>query len=449
MRPSRLLLTSLIPLLGGCDLLIAGLVGPPGTLPGMGPAIEGIVLDAATQLPVGGATVVSGLGSALSDATGRFKLYGAFGSHELSASRYGYTGVTDGEFDASAGDPVTISLAPYNPPESSLPTRFLKLDGNVTGLDAAGNGLVSFGGLTASVSNAAYQIEFKAQVPGRILTSVLAWGTISGKYHEGVAAAQPFNFTNFGYDVRHWPLGETIPESRQTMNLPIRADAPIQAIHVNYGNTTGFASVQTDILLDFGVAGDVPVATQTSSNQDILVPKVPGLKYVVVGEARDASGKGSSAVMITTNDPSAATFPLLPLPKVTEPSGAGAGSRPTFKWSASTAKDVAYQVTLYEIIPGVSSSKAKWVGVTRAPEITYPGFSQSDINGGALRTEYKYRWNLRVIDILGATDLASSKNFEPDAAYGLLGTFFPQAPSVKPFRVRKREAQVIDTAFTP
>lgn len=425
--------------LTGCDMLLAGQL-MPGLAPGVGHPLEGEVIDSRTRLPVGGATVVSGLGSTTTDANGRFKLYGNLNSREVSVSRAGYTAMTLGGLKTEQLGNLQFAIDPQFPATGSLPKRFLELNGQITGMPAGQEGLVSLGELTTSISNGGYQIRFESEVPGKVITSVLAWGAINGRYQENASAPQPFNFTNFSYRVEHYPLGDTYPQGTiRREPLAIGNGVQFQNVKVAYTNLSGFQSVQTDILLDFGVAGAVPVARAMGSNQTLSVPQIPGLKYVINGEARDATGRSASVVNITTNDPSKANFQLLAAPKILspQPGASGIGAKPEFEWSSAGSKDqVVYVLTLYEGEKNDDSfqSKPKWVARTIDTSVTFPPFSVSDINGGALRPEKKYTWVLRAIDILDATETPSSSRRDI-------------AP-VKPFRVRKREAETRGNTFT-
>lgn len=440
MRPPSCYLHALVAalattVLGGCDAAIAGYF-----LPGLGRPMVGRVVDANTHLPVGGATVLAGLGSTVTDGDGRFRLFGNFGGREISVGRAGYVALTLGGLSPDPGGELQFELEPLFPSSAPLPMRFLTLVGPVQGLVGGASAMVSLGGTQAVVSNNAYSIEFKGSVPGKVLTSVIAWGTLNEPYYEGVAAAPPFHFLNFDYRVSSWALGDTVPESRQVfpLTVPAQSRIPIKPTRVAYSNLGGFDGVQTDVLLDFGVLGYVPVARGFASSQPLQVPSIEGLKYVVTGEARDASGKTSSLVTLTTNDPDKATFQMLSVPKVSSPPATGAGQRPTFAWSAVPG-DVNYEVMLFEVGEG----KAKWIGRTDQPEITYPGFAPNDINGAALRPEKKYMWNLRVIDLLEETETPSAAR-----AFGVLSVGVAGPVPTKPYRVRKREAEVRENGFT-
>ena len=421
--------------LGGCDAAIAGFF-----LPGLGRPMVGRVVDARTHLPVGGATVLAGLGATVTDGEGRFQLIGNFGGREISVGRAGYIALTLGGVPPDPGGELQFELEPLFPNESPLPTRFLTLVGPVLGVAPAANAIVALGGTPpVAVSNGAYSLEFKGQVPGKVLSSVIAWGTLSDPYIE--TGAGPFSFLNFNYLVGSWALGETVPESRWELGLqvPPQSQVPIREVRVAYSNLdTRFQAVQTDVLLDFGVLGYVPVARALASNHQLRVPTLEGLKYVVTGEARDATGKFASLVTLTTNDPDKATFPLLSVPKIESPPATGAGQRPTFAWTPVPG-DVNYEVTLYEVGEG----KAKWVGRTDQPEITYPGFAPNDINGGALRPDKKYAWTLRVIELLDETETPSAAR-----PFGVLSVGLAGPVPIKPYRVRKREAEVRDNGFS-
>jgi hypothetical protein len=431
----RLLVSGgLIACTSACDLLVASLF-----VPGVGRPLTGRVVDSRTRLPVGGATVVAGLGQTVTDAQGRFYLFGNFTSDEVSVARAGYVALTVGDIPVGSADGLEIVLEPMFSPASALAMKFLQLSGPVQGLPAPNTpALVSLGGTTTAVSNAAFSLEYKATAPGQVLSSVLAWGTLSAPYAEGVAAPQPFHFLNFAYQVGSWRLGNTIPESAQSQALQITAQVPIAPVRISYSNLGGFRNVQTDVALDFGVLGYVPVARSLASNQSLPVPTLAGLKYVIQGEATDGTGKSSSLVSITTNDPGRIAFALLPVPRVSSPaSGAtGVGQRPTFSWTPLT-QPVIYEVVLRE----VGEAKPKWIARTRYSEVTYPAFALNDINGGALRPDRKYSWSLRAIELLEQTEL-------PTARSQLLNVDVSPRTPIRPYRTRKREVEVREMGFS-
>ncbi|MEB3285742.1 MAG: hypothetical protein VKN33_10695 [Candidatus Sericytochromatia bacterium] len=420
--------------LTGCDLTAAALL-----VPGVGQPLRGRVVDSRTRLPVGNATVIAGLGQTVSDASGVFHLFGNFTSDEVSVSRAGYVSFTQGDIPISQAEDIEIAIEPMFAPQSALPVKFLQLSGPVQGLPTLDSpALVSLGGTTTAVSNAAFSLEYKATSPGQILSSVLAWGTLSGPYIDGVTAPQPFHFLNFAYQVGSWRLGDTIPASAQSQALQIASQVPISPVRISYSNLGGFRNVQTDVLLDFGVLGVIPVARALASNQSLPVPAINGLKYVIEGEATDAAGKASSLVSITTNDPSRIAFSLLQVPRIVTPTpgATSVGQRPTFRWTP-LSQEVIYEVVLRE----VGEVKPKWVARTRYPEVTFPAFAQNDINGGALRPDRQYTWSLRALEILEQNEVPSP-GFTPPRIQSL-----PRLP-VRPYRVRKREVEVREMGFS-
>lgn len=411
----------------------------PGLMPGVGHPISGEVLDARTRLPVGGATVVSGLGSTVTDATGRFKLYGNLSSRELSVARAGYTSLTVGGEPFDPSREITLTIDQQFPQNGTPKNRVIDLRGQVQA-PAGQSALVFFGSKPAPVSNGQFAVQLESPVPGKILTSVLAWGTIQGTYQADAAFDQFFSFTSFSYNILSWSLGNTYPEGMRQVETPllVRPDVPMKSVQVNYTNRNGFTSVKTAIALDFGVAGAVPVALATASNQAIQVPEIPGLKYVVQGQAFDDSKQLSSTVSITTNDLSKATFQLLSPPKVKTPASGATevGQRPSFSWNAVGNLGIIYELTLNEGDPttNVYDTRPKWVCRTTDTEVTYPGFALNDVNGGALRPDKIYMWSIRAVDLLDATEAP---------------TFRRDASTVKPYRVRKRESEAGGNRFTP
>jgi hypothetical protein len=439
MRGARLITSLLtLTLLSGCELAAMGPL-MPGLLPGVGFPLTGIVRDARTYLPVGGATVYSGLGTTVTDAEGKFSLYGNMASREISVSRAGYVAKTLGGQKLEPGMTVDFTLDPVFNRDGKLPMGFLDIQGKVvtpTGQIASPDGLVSFAGKPAPVANGAFQVRYESQVPGKLFSSVLAGGRIAGRYEEGAKVFQPFNFETFGYQLVHFTVGETYPQGLRTdQNLVVGGEVPFSTVRVNYTNLSGLNTVQTSVFLDFGVAGSVLVAQATASNQTIKVPSLPGVKYVVSGEAFNDSQTQSSAVTITTTNPSQAPFQMLTPPKVLAPApGASrAGARPTFRWSESTVKGLLYEITLFEGDEKDPGTTAKWTASTTESEITYPGFSLSDVNGGALRPDKKYSWVVRAIDVLAPTEDATHQRRTLD---------------VKPLRSRKREATSRGNTFS-
>lgn len=424
-------------LLGGCDLALASLV-VPAVAPGVGFPIKGRVLDAATRLPVGGATVVGGLGWATSGGDGRFSLIGHLGSKEVTAARIGYATTTLGDVNVEGREEVEFLMRPTQSSQlNTLPKRFLELRGGFSGALAAGGGVVAAFGKVVGAKNGTYALSYAGEVPGKVLTAAMAWGATEGQFSNEGPFDQPFRFLTFRYAIRSWPLAESIPEAQALVppvNLEAAAEVPFKLVRVAYSNLGGYASVATEVALDFGVAGSIPVARANASNQDLSLPDLPGLKYVVTGEARDATGRRSSTVTLTTNDPAKAQLPLLPPLEVKGPLGARAGARPTFAWKPLNLPGIVYEISMAESgEPGL-----KWRARTTLSEVTYPGFLPGDLNNGALRPEKTYAWVLRAIDTLEERDFPSG--------FRLLQL----GPTpVTPFRVRERQAIVRDLSFTP
>jgi hypothetical protein len=418
----------------GCELAAMGLL-MPGVMPGVGFPIEGEVRDGRTYLPVGGATVHSGLGTTLTDAKGRFSLYGSLSSREISVSRASYTSKTIGGQKLVPGKQVTVTIDPIGEPNGRLPTGILDLRGSVMmpgGQTATPDGLVMLAGARpTAVSNGRFQITYDGQEPGRLVSRMLAGGRIDSPYDEKATVFQPFQFLSFGYQLQHLVLGEIYPQALREGNLVIDPNTKFRDVRVTYTNLGRLTNVQTTILLDFGVAGAVTVAQKTGSNQLVSVPHIEGVKYVISGEALNEGKTQYSSVIITTANPSQAPFQLLTPPQVLAPlSGAKrVGARPTFRWSALSQPGMVYEISLFE----GDEITAKWVATTPEAEITYPGFSLSDVNGGALRPDKKYRWSVRAIDMLAPTENATNQR---------------NLMAVEPLRSRKREASNTENDFT-
>lgn len=426
-----------LPLTAGCELMAMGPLMSPGILPGVGFPIQGVVRDARTHLPIGGATVASGLGTTVTDAEGRYSLYGNMSSREISVSRAGYRAQTMGGLKADAFTSMDFTLEPIFKLDTSLPTGMLDVRGSLItpgGLIATPTGLVSLSGKLVPVSNGAYSIRTEGQVPGKITSTVMAGGRITGTYDENPKVFQPFNFESFGYQLVSFAVGDNYPDGlRPDKHLVVDGSVEFRNVRVSYTNLASLTNVQvqTTVELDFGVAGYVTVAQATGSNQLIKVPKIDGVKYVVRGQAFNEARTQSSSVTITTTDPSQAPFQMLTPPKVLGPTGSRVGARPTFKWAASTVPGVIYQVTLSEGDEGT----AKWQATTTETEITYPGFSLADVNGGALRPDKKYNWSVRVIDVLATTEDATNNQRR-------------SVQQVKPLRSRQREASTGGLSFS-
>ncbi|MFN3432252.1 MAG: hypothetical protein ACK46X_20170 [Candidatus Sericytochromatia bacterium] len=422
-----------LPLTAGCELMAMGPLMSPGILPGVGFPIQGIVRDARTHLPIGGATVASGLGATVTDAEGRYSLYGNMSSREISVSRAGYQAQTMGGLKPDVFMSMDFTLDPIFALDTKLPMGFLDVRGSIRVPGGVSpDGLVSLSGKLVPVSNGAYSVRTEGQVPGKVTSTVMAGGRITGAYEENPKVFQPFNFETFGYQLVHLAVGDNYPAGQRPGDLVVDGSVEFRNVRVSYTNLGGLANVQvqTTVELDFGVAGYVTVAQATGSNQLIKVPKIDGVKYVVRGQAFNEARTQSSAVTITTTDPSQAPFQMLTPPKVLGPTGSRVGARPTFKWAASTVPGVVYQVTLSEGDEGT----AKWQATTTETEITYPSFSLADVNGGALRPDKKYNWSVRVIDVLATTEEATNQR--------------RSVLQVKPLRSRQREAMTGGLSFS-
>jgi hypothetical protein len=300
------------------------------------------------------------------------------------------------------------------------------------GQTATPDGLVMLAGARpTAVSNGRFQITYDGQEPGRLVSRMLAGGRIDSPYDEKATVFQPFQFLSFGYQLQHLVLGEIYPQALREGNLVIDPNTKFRDVRVTYTNLGRLTNVQTTILLDFGVAGAVTVAQKTGSNQLVSVPHIEGVKYVISGEALNEGKTQYSSVIITTANPSQAPFQLLTPPQVLAPlSGAKrVGARPTFRWSALSQPGMVYEISLFE----GDEITAKWVATTPEAEITYPGFSLSDVNGGALRPDKKYRWSVRAIDMLAPTENATNQR---------------NLMAVEPLRSRKREASNTENDFT-
>lgn len=396
------------PALSGCDLL---LLSPlmPGLVPGIGQPLRGQVLDSATGQPIGGATVVSEAGWATTDNSGRFSLYGAISRHNISISRAGYTSVTYNAGPVQDDRAYFIDALFGTPSQGDLTSRRVEIKGKVVANHGAPiDGEVVFAGAKNGRINAnQYAIaDFKAALPGTIFSGVLAGGEVDGGpiFPTGKESEQRFKFKDYGnntlgfgyafFDVPFLPTGTlTIPPWQAPVDIKIGAFAA--KARIEYNNTRWAKEVKTDITLDFGILGSVPVARGFTSQEDLVVPSVANTKYVLEGRAYNADRTRESVVVITTNNvTSGNSFDLLtpPDPEFPAKGQTGVGGRPTFSWRSVPNAD-AYMVLVFE--PNIP--QPKWRGITTGTSLTFPGFGDADVNGGALLPGVKYSWEIHAI----------------------------------------------------
>ncbi len=392
-----LALTLFLPLTG-CEIL---LISPtlPGIMPFVGRPLTGKIMDAVTGLPLGNATVTAGLlATAKTDPDGGFKLYGNIGGQGIAIARAGYTSlsyVTSGPL----ADGQTFFLPPLFPSTGLPSAKHVTLQGTVhyNGAPITPAGGAVFGGLASAVTNAGiFSMPIRELLPGAVYSTVLAGGILQGGpivSQTGQSSAD-FYFDSFGYRFVDIPFADK-PDQTPLQLSPIETNAvPFQSMSVSYSGAAAFNQVQTDVIMDFGLMGAVPVARQSRSNQSIKVPAVAGLKYAIEGRASDASGKLTSKVSITTNTLGAVSFKLLPPPTVTGPvSGTeGVGANPPFSWDP--VPDA--QSYLVEVFEGTQTSATlKWKGYTSQTSIAFPTFPDWDMNGGALLPGISYSWTIR------------------------------------------------------
>lgn len=417
-------------LLSGCDLLLLS-PSMPGIMPGLGRPHTGRVLDSQTGLPIGKATVSAGFGATNTDNAGNFALYGDFsGGKNISIARAGYVSVTYAL--GSVADNDTYYLDPSFPTSGSLTRRDLNLTGlllnpNGTPMTAIGN--VSFAGAASTKTNeanGAYGVKVTAGLPGSVFSGVLAGGQITGGPVEN--DSQPFNYQTFGYRL------VDIPSVNPGAAWVATADVRIQGtsfsdMTVVYKNLGSFSSPnpRTEVALDFGMLGSVPVGRGFSTSQTVRIPSVEGAKYVVSGVISDGALRTESKALITTNLTSTVTFELLSPPKVSGPAdnSVGVGTTPTFSWNP-VDKANSYYVEVFEDT-GSSNLMAKWRGYTTSTSITFPGFWDNDFNGGVLFPQASYSWAVHAV----RTEVSSIKSAVELRA---------DLPSVKPFRQSRFES---------
>lgn len=415
-------------LLSGCDLL---LLSPlmPGLMPGLGRPLTGRVLDSQTGLPIGKATVAAGWGATNTDNAGNFSLYGDFsGGKSLSFSRAGYVSVTYALGSLVEGD--TYYIDPSFATNGSLTRRFLNVTGTLTSQEGAAitaYGNVSFGAATspANMVAGAYAISVETGFPGAVYSSVLAGGAISGGPVSN--GNQPFQYQQFGYRLVDIPL---VTDAGWAATADIRVqNTAFTDMTVVYKNLGAFKSPspRTDVTLDYGMLGSVPVGRGFSTSQTLRIPRVDGAKYVVSGSISDSGLRTESRASITTNLIATVPFELLAPPKVTGPAdnAVGVGTTPTFSWDR-VDKASSYYVEVLEDT-GSSNMLVKWKGYTAGTSITFPGFWDIDFNGGVLYQQASYSWNVHALGSEVST-IKSAVDLRADL------------PSTKPFRQSRYES---------
>lgn len=415
-----------VSLLSGCDLLLLSPV-----MPGLGRPLTGRVLDSQTGLPIGKATVAAGWGATNTDNAGNFSLFGDFsGGKNLSISRAGYVSVTYALGPLVEGD--TYYVDPSFASNGGLTHRALNLTGtlrNVDGTLLTANGNVSFGGAASTKTNettGTYGIKVTAALPGSVFSGVLAGGQITGGPVDNTS--QPFNYQSFGYRLVDIPSVVTDASWTATANVQVQNTA-FTDMTVAYKNLGAFnsPSPRTEVTLDYGMLGSVPVGRGFSTSQALRVPKVDGAKYVVSGLVSDGALRTESKAAITTNLIATVTFDMLTPPKVTGPvdNATGVGFNPTFSWNR-VDKATSYYVEVFEDT-GSSNLLPKWKGYTKDTSITFPGFWENDFNGGILYGEASYSWAVHAVGSEVST-IKSAVDLRADL------------PSVKPFRQSRFES---------
>jgi hypothetical protein len=425
---------ALIMPLSGCELL---LVSPtlPGIMPFVGRPFTGKVVDSVTGLPLGNATVTAGiLATAKTESDGSFKLYGNIGGQGIAIARAGYTSlsyVTSGPL----GDGQTYFLPPLFPSTGLPSSKHATLRGTVhyNGVPITPKGGVVFAGLaSAMTNNGQFDMPIRELLPGSVHSGVLAGGTIVGGpiTPEIGQSAADFSFDSFGYRFVDIPFADK-PDLAPLPLQPLEANqVPIQALSVSYANAGAFQRVQTDVIMDFGLMGSVPVARNSQSIKSIPVPAVQGIKYAIEGQASDSTGKLTSKVSVTTNSLGAISFKLLQPPAVISPAnGAEESGTPNFAWDP-VADAQSYAVEVFEGTH--SSATLKWKGYTSQTSIAFPTFPDWDMNGGSLLPGISYTWTVRAYN----------------ATVESLGKAVTAPPPSKPYRSNVFESAASGMTFT-
>lgn len=403
MKPSLGMISStlvVVTLLSGCDLLLLS-PSMPGLAPGIGRPLTGRVLDSQTGLPIGKATVMAGWSATNTDNAGNFSLYWDMtGGRSVSVSRAGYSSVTYELGQLTDGD--TYYIDPVFASSGTLPHRSL----NVTGflLTNEGNPLTADGNVSISAGTSgqansgtgAFALPIDAGFSGNIFSGVLAGGQISG----GPVGTAPFTYQSFGYRLIDIPTVTGSSTWTATATVQVQ-DLPFMEMTVQYDNLASYKAptIQTDVSLDFGMLGAVPIARGVSSNQPVRVPRVEAAKYVVAGkvEGTDGTLKTASYANVTSNASAKVPLSLLAPPKVTAPAASadGVGASPTFSWNPVPDAH-SYYVEVLENT-GAPTAQAKWRGYTTGTSIRYPGFWDNDLNGGILFPQASYSWAVHAL----------------------------------------------------
>ncbi|MNK48251.1 hypothetical protein D3C87_670790 [compost metagenome] len=429
-----LVLTLLLPL-SGCELL---LVSPtlPGIAPFVGRPLTGKVVDSVTGLPLGNATVTAGLlATAKTDADGSFKLYGNIGGQGIAIARAGYTSLSY-VTNSPLADGQSYFLPPLFPATGLPSAKHVTLQGVVhyNGAPITPKGAVVFAGLasTMTTTNGQFALAIRELLPGSVHSGVLAGGILIGGpiSSETNQSAADFSFDSFGYRFADIPFADK-PDLAPLPLQPIESkEVPIQSLSVNYSNAGAFSQVQTDVIMDFGLMGSVPVARNSQSNKTIPVPYVQGIKYAIEGRASDASGKLTSRVSVVTNSLSPVPFRLMSPPVVTSPAnGAEEGGNPTFSWDPVPDAQ-SYAVEVFEGTH--ASATLKWKGYTSQTSIAFPTFPDWDMNGGSLIPGISYTWTVRAYN----------------ATVESLGKAVTAPPPSKPYRTNLYESAASGMTFS-
>jgi hypothetical protein len=304
-------------------------------------------------------------------------------------------------------------------------------------------------------------------LPGSVFSGVIAGGDITGGpiLPPGKDSPQAFSFKDYGngligfgygyYDVPFGPTGSLSPPQWKAP-APIRIGTFGTRASISYTNTAWASDVKTEITLDFGILGSVPVARGFSSQQAVVVPSVAKSTYVLEGRAYSADRKRESLVIITNDSVSNGQFDLLSPPEPISPvhGAKGVGALPTFEWKPVTGAD-AYLVQVFE--PNIP--KPKWRGLTEKTSLPFPRIGDGDVNGGALLPTYTYTWEVSALasrygavtpkaadfgDFLPASYFASSVRVRTPA--DILG-LKDGGPVMKPYRRKTFESRTTGMEF--
>lgn len=361
-------------LLAGCETLPLFVFGSPP----IGLGKSGRVVDAHTGLPIGGATVFADLAPPVtSDNEGRFHLPVGF-QGAVSAFRAGYAGLT---LEAGQLLEQDLALVPLAPLDGASPSRQVVLSGQVL---PAGVGEVQFTGGNGGQTITGFDGRFQLQVGvtgGTIASGILAGGRVQGGPLSDPQA--PFSFATFGFRALH--LGDQ-PQVHTLATSPAQGTVGVQ-----YGGTL-LEVTTTQVSLDFGLLGEVPVFRGQGEVLQANVPVAQGVPLRVRGVTKSADGRLRSIVETVVEPNSDTQLAFLTPPQPLSPRDGSSNmliAAPQFKWSAVPG------ARLYEVVLTAESNGVQpvWRGVTTGTSLGFP-LIPANVNNASLRYGLTYVWQV-------------------------------------------------------